>query len=154
VEHSVAQFAGSSAMEGRDLRVAFLPVPGVAAVRRPVSGPSRPSCRGRHLGDLGILRVGAELWLVGGRVPLGHSMTELAVSAGVVLALSLALVLRVSPGWTAPEGPYKRKLRARAADVRSVATISLTEPVMWAMQRAWSTWNVRQLTRAMAGGRR
>jgi hypothetical protein len=87
-------------------------------------------------------------------VPLGHSMTELAVSAGVVLALSLALVLRVSPGWTAPGGPYKRKLRARAADVRSVATISLTEPVMWAMQRAWSTWNVRQLTRAMAGGRR
>jgi len=41
-----------------------------------------------------ILTVGAELSLVGrGGVPLGRSMTELAVNAGVVLALSVALVL-------------------------------------------------------------
>ena len=41
-----------------------------------------------------ILTVGAELSLAGrGGVPLGRSMTELAVNAGVVLALSVALVL-------------------------------------------------------------
>jgi len=41
-----------------------------------------------------ILTVGAELSLAGrGGMPLGRSMTELAVNAGVVLALSVALVL-------------------------------------------------------------
>jgi uncharacterized membrane protein (DUF373 family) len=40
-----------------------------------------------------ILAVGAELSLVGGRVPVGRTMVELAVNAGVVLALSIALVL-------------------------------------------------------------
>jgi uncharacterized membrane protein (DUF373 family) len=41
-----------------------------------------------------ILTVGAELSLAGrGGLPLGRSMTELAVNAGVVLALSVALVL-------------------------------------------------------------
>lgn len=41
-----------------------------------------------------ILTVGAELSLTGGGgPPLGRSMTELAVNAGVVLALSVALVL-------------------------------------------------------------
>ncbi len=40
-----------------------------------------------------ILTVGAELSLVGGTVPVGRTMTELAVNAGVVLALSVALVL-------------------------------------------------------------
>lgn len=41
-----------------------------------------------------ILTVGAELSLAGrGGVPLGRSMTELAVNASVVLALSVALVL-------------------------------------------------------------
>lgn len=40
-----------------------------------------------------ILAVGAELSLVGGRAPVSHTMIELAVNAGVVLALSVALVL-------------------------------------------------------------
>jgi uncharacterized membrane protein (DUF373 family) len=40
-----------------------------------------------------ILTVGAELSLVGGQTPLVRSMTELGVNAGVVLALSVALVL-------------------------------------------------------------
>jgi uncharacterized membrane protein (DUF373 family) len=40
-----------------------------------------------------ILTVGAELSLVGGRLPLARTMTELAVNAGVVLALAVALVL-------------------------------------------------------------
>ncbi len=40
-----------------------------------------------------ILTVGAELSLVGGQVPLARTMTELGVNAGVVLALSVALVL-------------------------------------------------------------
>lgn len=41
-----------------------------------------------------ILTVGAELSLTGGSgPPLGRSMTELAVNAGVVLALAVALVL-------------------------------------------------------------
>jgi uncharacterized membrane protein (DUF373 family) len=41
-----------------------------------------------------ILTVGAELSLAGrDGVPLGRNMTELAVNAGVVLALSVALVL-------------------------------------------------------------
>jgi uncharacterized membrane protein (DUF373 family) len=40
-----------------------------------------------------ILSVGAELSLVGGRAPLARSMTQLAVNAGVVVALSVALVL-------------------------------------------------------------
>jgi uncharacterized membrane protein (DUF373 family) len=40
-----------------------------------------------------ILTVGAELSLVGDQAPLARSMTELGVNAGVVVALSLALVL-------------------------------------------------------------
>jgi uncharacterized membrane protein (DUF373 family) len=40
-----------------------------------------------------ILTVGAELSLVGGQAPLARMMSELAVNAGVVLALSIALVL-------------------------------------------------------------
>lgn len=40
-----------------------------------------------------ILTAGAELSLVGGQRPLGHTLTELAVNAGVVVALSVALVL-------------------------------------------------------------
>jgi uncharacterized membrane protein (DUF373 family) len=40
-----------------------------------------------------ILTVGAELSLVGGQVPAGRTMTELGVNAGVVVALSVALVL-------------------------------------------------------------
>jgi hypothetical protein len=40
-----------------------------------------------------ILTVGAELSLVGQQAPLAHTMTELGVNAGVVVALSLALVL-------------------------------------------------------------
>jgi uncharacterized membrane protein (DUF373 family) len=40
-----------------------------------------------------ILAVGAELSLAGGQVPVSHTMIELAVNAGVVLALSVALVL-------------------------------------------------------------
>lgn len=41
-----------------------------------------------------ILTVGAELSLTGGSgPPLGRSMTELAVNAGVVLSLAVALVL-------------------------------------------------------------
>ncbi len=40
-----------------------------------------------------ILTVGAELSLVGGQIPLTRTMAELAVNAGVVLALSVALVL-------------------------------------------------------------
>jgi uncharacterized membrane protein (DUF373 family) len=40
-----------------------------------------------------ILTVGAELSFVGGQVPLASTMTELGVNAGVVLALSIALVL-------------------------------------------------------------
>jgi uncharacterized membrane protein (DUF373 family) len=40
-----------------------------------------------------ILTVGAQLSLVGEQLPLVRTMTELAVNAGVVLALSVALVL-------------------------------------------------------------
>jgi uncharacterized membrane protein (DUF373 family) len=40
-----------------------------------------------------ILTVGAQLSLVGERLPLSRTMTELAVNAGVVLVLSVALVL-------------------------------------------------------------
>jgi uncharacterized membrane protein (DUF373 family) len=40
-----------------------------------------------------ILTVGAELSLVGEQTPLVRTMTELGVNAGVVLALSIALVL-------------------------------------------------------------
>jgi uncharacterized membrane protein (DUF373 family) len=40
-----------------------------------------------------ILTVGAELSLVGDQAPVGRMMTELAVNAGVVVALSVALVL-------------------------------------------------------------
>jgi uncharacterized membrane protein (DUF373 family) len=40
-----------------------------------------------------ILTVGAELSLVGGQAPLGRSLTELAINAGVVVALSISLVL-------------------------------------------------------------
>jgi hypothetical protein len=40
-----------------------------------------------------ILTVGAELSLVGGRFPVARTMTELAVNAGVVLALSVVLAL-------------------------------------------------------------
>jgi uncharacterized membrane protein (DUF373 family) len=40
-----------------------------------------------------ILTVGADLSLVGEQVPLARTMTELGVNAGVVLALSVALVL-------------------------------------------------------------
>jgi uncharacterized membrane protein (DUF373 family) len=40
-----------------------------------------------------ILTVGAQLSLVGEELPLTRTMTELAVNAGVVLALSVALVL-------------------------------------------------------------
>jgi uncharacterized membrane protein (DUF373 family) len=40
-----------------------------------------------------ILTVGAELSLVGHRLPLAGTMIELGVNAGVVVALSVALVL-------------------------------------------------------------
>jgi uncharacterized membrane protein (DUF373 family) len=40
-----------------------------------------------------ILTVGAELSLTGAQTPLIRTMTELGVNAGVVLALSIALVL-------------------------------------------------------------
>ena len=40
-----------------------------------------------------ILTVGAELSLTGEQTPLIRTMTELGVNAGVVLALSIALVL-------------------------------------------------------------
>jgi uncharacterized membrane protein (DUF373 family) len=40
-----------------------------------------------------ILTVGAQLSLVGEQLPLGRTMTELAVNAGVVLVLAAALVL-------------------------------------------------------------
>jgi uncharacterized membrane protein (DUF373 family) len=40
-----------------------------------------------------ILTVGAELSLTGQQTPLVRTMTELGVNAGVVLALSIALVL-------------------------------------------------------------
>jgi uncharacterized membrane protein (DUF373 family) len=40
-----------------------------------------------------ILTVGAELSLVGRRLPLAPAMVELGVNAGVVVALSVALVL-------------------------------------------------------------
>ena len=40
-----------------------------------------------------ILTVGAELSLVGEQTPLVRTMTELGVNAGVVVALSVALVL-------------------------------------------------------------
>jgi hypothetical protein len=40
-----------------------------------------------------ILTVGAELSLAGQRLPLAATMIELGVNAGVVVALSLALVL-------------------------------------------------------------
>jgi uncharacterized membrane protein (DUF373 family) len=40
-----------------------------------------------------ILTIGAELSLVGGQVPLARTMIELGVNAGVVVALSVALVL-------------------------------------------------------------
>ena len=40
-----------------------------------------------------ILTVGAELSLVGEQTPLVRTMTELGVNAGVVVALSIALVL-------------------------------------------------------------
>lgn len=40
-----------------------------------------------------ILTVGAQLSLTGGQLPIGRTMIELAVNAGVVLALSVALVL-------------------------------------------------------------
>jgi uncharacterized membrane protein (DUF373 family) len=40
-----------------------------------------------------ILTVGAELSLVGGQGPTTRTMTELGVNAGVVVALSVALVL-------------------------------------------------------------
>jgi uncharacterized membrane protein (DUF373 family) len=40
-----------------------------------------------------ILTVGAELSLVGEQAQLGHTLTELGVNAGVVVALSVALVL-------------------------------------------------------------
>jgi uncharacterized membrane protein (DUF373 family) len=40
-----------------------------------------------------ILTVGAELSLVGEQAPVARTMTELGVNAGVVVALSLALVL-------------------------------------------------------------
>jgi uncharacterized membrane protein (DUF373 family) len=40
-----------------------------------------------------ILTVGAELSLVGQRLPLAPAMVELGVNAGVVVALSVALVL-------------------------------------------------------------
>ena len=40
-----------------------------------------------------ILTVGAELSLVGEQAPLVRTMTELGVNAGVVVALSIALVL-------------------------------------------------------------
>ena len=40
-----------------------------------------------------ILTVGAELSLVGRRLPLAPAMIELGVNAGVVVALSVALVL-------------------------------------------------------------
>ena len=40
-----------------------------------------------------ILTVGAELSLVGEQTPLARTMIELGVNAGVVLALSIALVM-------------------------------------------------------------
>jgi hypothetical protein len=40
-----------------------------------------------------ILTVGAELSLAGEQRPLVRTMTELGVNAGVVVALSIALVL-------------------------------------------------------------
>jgi uncharacterized membrane protein (DUF373 family) len=40
-----------------------------------------------------ILTVGAELSLTGAQTPLARTMTELGVNAGVVVALSVALVL-------------------------------------------------------------
>lgn len=40
-----------------------------------------------------ILTVGAQLSLTGEQLPIGRTMIELAVNAGVVLALSVALVL-------------------------------------------------------------
>jgi len=40
-----------------------------------------------------ILTLGAELSLVGEQAPLVRTMTELGVNAGVVIALSIALVL-------------------------------------------------------------
>lgn len=40
-----------------------------------------------------ILTIGAELSLVGGQVPVARTMIELGVNAGVVVALSVALVL-------------------------------------------------------------
>ena len=40
-----------------------------------------------------ILTVGAELSLVGEQTPLVRTMTELGVNAGVVVALSVALIL-------------------------------------------------------------
>ena len=40
-----------------------------------------------------ILTVGAELSLVGEQAPLVRTMTELGINAGVVVALSIAVVL-------------------------------------------------------------
>ena len=40
-----------------------------------------------------ILTVGAELSLVGRQTPIAPTLTELGINAGVVVALSLALVL-------------------------------------------------------------
>ena len=58
-----------------------------------------------------ILTVGAELSLVGEQTPLVRTMTELGVNAGVVVALSIALVLvrralprRAGPGLNAGAG--------------------------------------------------
>src|SRR6201986_1099981 len=63
----------------------------------PRPGLAADDCRGQSAGGrrrAAILTVGAELSLAGrGGPPLGRSMTELAVNAGVVLALSVALVL-------------------------------------------------------------
>jgi hypothetical protein len=73
--------------------------PRCPAGRRRLPAAAVPGHRD-HLGDQGhphgtrdILTVGAELSLVGEQTPLVRTMTELGVNAGVVVALSIALVL-------------------------------------------------------------
>lgn len=58
-------------------------------------GPCRSAAASRriHVATRDILTVGAELSLAGEQRPLVRTMTELGVNAGVVVALSIALVL-------------------------------------------------------------
>jgi hypothetical protein len=77
-----------------------------------------------------ILTVAAEFSLTGAQTPLVRTMTVLVVNVGVVLALSIALVLRAAPGQAGPRltATYLRRIRPPA--VVWVARTSRIEDVL------------------------